>query len=313
MSLVEDKNAFLWVEKYRPSDINDIILPNRSKEECLSYVKDGQIPNLILAGSAGIGKTTIAKAFCKMINADMIYINASNESGVDTIRHKIIQFASTASMEGNLKVVLLDEADQLSISAQGILRAVIEEFHTSTRFILTCNFKNKLMDALHSRCTSIDFSVSKEEKQELIMKAWKRSCQILSEEGISFDKKAVATIVARFFPDMRRVLNYLQKASVTGSVDAASLSDTIPTDSLYDAMKNKKFSEVRKWVAENYDDYQSVYRDLYDRLLDLFTGQSIPQIIIIIDMYQDRATRVADPEISFMACLTEIMATAQWK
>lgn len=314
MSLtVEDRDAFLWVEKYRPSNIDEIIMPARLRDECMSYVKDGQIPHMILAGSAGIGKTTVAKAIAKAIDADLLYINASNESGVDTIRTKIVQFASTASMEGNLKVVLLDESDQLTHNAQGIMRAVMEEFHQNTRFILTCNFKNKIMDAIQSRCISVDFSTKAEEKEELTMKAWRRCMEILKNEDIEFDKRAVATIVQRFFPDMRRVLNAIQKAAAGGKVDIGSLTESIPTDALFSLMKDKKFGDVRKWVAQNPGDYQAVFRDIYDRLLELFSGASIPQVVILLDQYQDRITRVADPEITIMACLTEIMATAEWK
>lgn len=313
MSLVEQANAFLWVEKYRPSDISDVILPERIRTECLSYVKDGQIPHMILGGSAGIGKTTVAKALVKMIEADLLYINASNESGVDTIRTKIVQFASTASFEGNLKVVLLDECDQLSHQAQGILRAIMEEFHQNTRFILTCNFKNKLMDAIQSRCISVDFSTTKEEKVDLCVAAYKRCCEILKNENVDYDKKTVASIVQRYFPDMRRVLNALQKASASGKIDATSVSESLPTDSLYEMMRNKKFGEVRKWVAQNADDYQSVFRDIYDRLGDLFQGPSIPNVVLIVDQYQDRITRTADAEITLMACLIEIMSSVEWK
>lgn len=313
MSLNEKAESYLWVEKYRPSDIADIIMPARLREECESYVNDKQIPHMLLAGSAGIGKTTVARALIKMIDADMLYINASNESGVDTIRTKIVQFASTASFEGNLKVVLLDEADQLSHQAQGILRAVMEEFHQNTRFILTCNFKNKLMDAIHSRCVTIDFSTNSTEKDQLKAKAFKRCLDILKTEKIEADKPAVASIVNRYFPDMRRVLGTLQKASLGGSLTAMSISESIPTDALFDAMRNKKFTDVRKWVAQNSDDYQAVIREIYDRLLELFSGPSIPQVVVTLDLYQDRMTRTADVEITMMACLTEIMATVEWK
>lgn len=314
MSLtVEDRDAFLWVEKFRPSNIDEIIMPTRLRDECMSYVRDGQIPHMILAGSAGIGKTTVAKALAKAIDADLLYINASNESGVDTIRTKIVQFASTASMEGNLKVVLLDESDQLTHNAQGIMRAVMEEFHQNTRFILTCNFKNKIMDAIQSRCIAVDFSTKPEEKEELTMKAWRRCMEILTLENVEFDKRTVATIVARFFPDMRRVLNALQKAAASGKIDAGTLTESIPTDALFSLMKEKKFGDVRKWVAQNAGDYQGVFRDIYDRLIELFAGSSIPQVVLLLDQYQDRMTRVADPEITMMACLTEIMATVEWK
>lgn len=313
MSLIENPNEFLFTEKYRPKNLDQIIISNRLRDECRSYIKDNQIPHLLLAGAAGIGKTTIAYALANEIDADLLYINASLESGVDTIRTKIVQFASTASFEGNLKIILMDEADGITANAQGILRPVLEEFSQNTRFILTCNYKNKIIDALHSRCVSIDFSMKPEEKQELTMKAWKRSIEILTQEGVEFDKKTVATIVSRYFPDMRRVLNALQKASACGKVDATTLSESIPTDALYAFMKEKKFGDVRKWVAQNSGDYQEVFRDIYDQLLTLFVGQSIPQVVILLDMYQDRLTRVADPEITMMACLTEIMATVEWK
>jgi len=313
MSLNEKAESYLWVEKYRPANIADIIMPARLREECEGYVNDKQIPHMLLAGSAGIGKTTVARALINMIDADMLYINASNESGVDTIRTKIVQFASTASFEGNLKVVLLDEADQLSHQAQGILRAVMEEFHQNTRFILTCNFKNKLMDAIHSRCVTVDFSTSSTEKDQLKAKAFKRCLEILKAENIEADKPAVASIVNRYFPDMRRVLGAMQKASLGGSLTAMSISESIPTDALFDAMRNKKFTDVRKWVAQNSDDYQAVIREIYDRLLELFAGPSIPQVVVTLDLYQDRMTRTADIEITMMACLTEIMATVEWK
>lgn len=313
MSLIEKADAYLWPEKYRPSDIKDIIMPSRLREECESYVKDGQIPHMLLSGSAGIGKTTVARALIKMIDADELYINASNESGVDTIRTKIIQFASTASFEGNLKVVLLDEADQLSHQAQGILRAVMEEFHQNTRFILTCNFKNKIMDAIHSRCVMIDFTTTREEKVQMMSRALKRCIEILKIENIDAEKAAVASIVGRYYPDMRRVMNAIQKASSGGVLNAMSISQSIPTDVLFDAMRSKKFGEVRKWVAQNSDDYQAVIREVYDRLLDLFSGPSIPQVVVILDLYQDRMTRTADIEITMMACLTEIMAVVEWK
>lgn len=313
MSLVENPDSFLWTERFRPSTIDQIILPERIRKELHSYAKDGQSMNLLLAGSPGIGKSTISKALANELGADLMFINASVENGIDTIRNKVIQFASTASFEGNLKIVVFDDAYKLSPEGQNSLNGAIEAFHQNTRFIFTTNFKNKIIDAIQSRCNSIDFSMKPEEKQELTMKAWKRSMEILTQEGVEFDKKTVATIVSRYFPDMRRVLNALQKASACGKVDATTLSESIPTDALYAFMKDKKFGDVRKWVAQNSGDYQEVFRDIYDQLLTLFVGQSIPQVVILLDMYQDRLTRVADPEITMMACLTEIMATVEWK
>lgn len=313
MSLIENKNEFVWTEKYRPSGIKDVIIPDRLRKECEAYVKDGQIPHLLFTGGAGIGKTTVAYALANMIDADLLYVNASNENGVDTIRTKVSQFASTASMEGNLKVVLLDEADGLTEAGQKALRGFIEEFSQNTRFIFTANYKNKIIDAIQSRCTDVDFSTTADEKQELTMKAWKRCMEILKEENVEFDKKTVATIVARYYPDMRRVMNAIQKAAAHGAVNDSSLAASVPTDVLFEAMKAKKFGDVRKWVAQNADDYQAVFRDVYDRLLELFSGPCIPQIVILLDMYQERVTRTADCEITLMACVTEIMATAEWK
>ncbi|HET8689443.1 MAG TPA: AAA family ATPase, partial [Methanosarcina sp.] len=219
MTIVTNPNEFLFSQKYRPSSIDEVIMPKRLKDECMSYVKDGQIPHLLFTGKPGIGKTTVAYALANQIGADLLYINASNETGVDTIRTKVIQFASTASFESNLKVVLLDEADRMTPAAQDILRPVMEEFSKNTRFILTGNYKQRISDAIHSRCIPIDFTCKKEEKEELVMKAWKRSMEILKNENIEFDKKTVATIVTRFFPDMRRVMNALQKAGSLGKID----------------------------------------------------------------------------------------------
>lgn len=313
MTVSVNPNEFLWCEKYRPAKIKDVLMPTRIREEISSYIKDGQIPHLIMTGTPGLGKTTVAYAIANEIGADLLFINASMENGVDTIRNKVIQFASTASFEGNLKIIFMDEADKMTKASQDMLRPITEEFSQNTRFIFTGNYKNQFSDALQSRCTPIDLSIRKEEKEEMTMKAWKRCMEILTNENITFDKKTVASIVTRYYPDMRRVMNALQKASTSGRIDEITLSESIPTDKLYESMRNKKFGEVRKWVAENSGDYQDVFRDIYEQLLTLFAGPSIPQVVMLLDQYQDRMTRVADQEITMMACLTEIMASVEWK
>lgn len=308
-----EKDTFLWVEKYRPKNLEEVIASEEVKKKFRTWKAEGQIPHLLLGGAAGIGKTTLARAICHEIGADVLYINASNENGVDVIRTKITQFASTMSLGGNLKVVLMDESDQLSLAAMGTLRATMEEFADNTRFILTCNFKNKLIDAIHSRCTFVDFSVSPDEKKKLIMHAWKRCIEILEIEKVEADKKVVAHVVDKYFPDMRRVLNALQQAAATGKIDASALASALPVDSLYESMRNKKWGEMRAWVAQNSDDPQGVIRAFFDELTKLFDGPTIPNIVIMLDAYQERLTRVADPELTLTSLCTEIMATAQWK
>lgn len=449
-----EKDTFLWVEKYRPLNLSEVIAPEHVKKKFETWAAEGQIPHLLLGGSAGIGKTTLARAISHAINADVLYINASNENGVDVIRTKITQFASTMSLGGNLKVVLMDEClhedekvrvgtvddwnpialkdldlnkvypivsfnmntgalendagtiismredevfeveledgrkivsngqhpfivwsdqwctfetiemsklqvgsliqiiggpasiksitplgkakvrnltvdknhtfitengipthncDQLTHAAQGTLRATMEEFADNTRFVLTCNFKNKLMDAIHSRCTFVDFTASPEEKKKMIMQAWKRCVEILAIENVEADKKVVAHLVDKYFPDMRRVLNTLQQAAATGKVDSSALASALPVDSLYDAMRNKKWGDMRNWVAQNSDDPQGVIRSFFDELTTLFDGPTIPNVVIMLDAYQERLTRVADPELTLTSLCTEIMATAQWK
>lgn len=313
MTINFDANEFIWAEKYRPKKLDDVILPERIKEKFAEYIATKQIPHMLFSGSAGIGKTTVAKAICNEIDADMLYINASKENGIDTIRVKVTQFASTVSLEGNLKVILLDEADKLSFDAQSALRATMEEFSKTTRFILTCNFKYKMIEPMLSRCTQIEFRANDDEKMQMQGFAFKRCLNILRNENIEFDKEVIAKIVARKYPDMRSVLNALQDASIGGKITSSSLSAALPMDKLYEAMKDKKFTDVQKWVAQNAENHEALFRDIYDNLMSLFEGPSIPQVVLTIDQYQDRITRVADPEITIMACMVELMGGVTWK
>lgn len=317
MSQAED---YLWVEKWRPQIIDDCILPSAIKDQFKAMVTSGEVPNLILSGTAGVGKTTIAKCLAREIGADLMVINASNENGVDTIRSKVTQFASTVSLDNNLKIILLDEADGLSSNgsgggAQGILRATIEEFHRSTRFILTCNFKNKLIEPLHSRCQVFDFKVENKDKPEIMASFFKRVCFILDTEGVQYDKKVIASLVQKYFPDFRKTLNELQRYSSGGSIDTGILIDSNTSfEELVKHIKEKKFGEIRKWVARNTDlEPQAIFRYFYDNLNTLVVGQNMPEIILLIAQYQDMSSRVVDQEINTMAFLVEILSAAQWK
>lgn len=312
MSSVED---FIWVEKYRPKKVDDCILPESVKSTFKEFISKGEFPHLILSGSAGIGKTTIAKAIASEINADLLYINASNENSVETIRNKVTQFASTVSFEGNLKIVLLDEADYLSLNAQSILRATTEEFHKSTRFILTCNFPQKLIAPLHSRCTHFNFKIEPAEKPAVAAAFFKRVCDILDNENIKYDKKVVAALVQKYFPDFRKTLNELQRYSASGVVDSGILVDQNTSfEELIRHIKDKKFGEIRKWAARNSDiDPQTLFRYFYDNIGNMVEGPNIPEIILLIAQYQDMSSRVVDQEINNMAFLIEVLSAARWK
>lgn len=293
----------------------ECVLPKTTKSQIEAFIQKGQIPHMLFSGSSGTGKTTLAKVIASQLNADLLYINASNENGVDTIRTKIVQFASTASFEDNLKIVLLDESEMLSFAAQKTLLSTLEEFHESTRFILTCNFKNKLIDAIHSRCTHIDFTIPATEKQEMAGKIFKSINAILVAENIESDKKVIAAMVTKYFPDFRKMLNELQRFSVNGSIDASILVDAnTTTDELFEAMKAKKFMEVRKWFARNADlDHQALFRTIYDKAPELFLGPSLPSIILCLAQYQHMSASVVDQELNSVAMAVEIMASAEWK
>ena len=308
---------FLWVEKYRPKTIEECVLPTALKETLLEFVSKGDLPNLILSGGPGVGKTTAAKAMLDELGLTYMFINGSEESGIDVLRTKIKNFASTVSLHGGRKYLILDEADYLNPqSTQPALRGFIEEFHKNCGFILTCNYKNRLIPPLHSRCSVVDFTVPKSEKKELAEQFFRRVMNVLVVEEVKFEPKAVAEVINKFFPDWRRVLNELQRYSVSGRIDAGILVDIseINIKELMQSMKQKEFTNVRKWIVNNIDnDPTRLFRRLYDNLYDYMDGSSIPHVVVILGEYQYKAAFVADQEINMLACLTEIMARGKFK
>ena len=311
------EEQFLWVEKYRPQTIDDCILPESLKKTLHQFIASGEIPNFLFTGTAGVGKTTVAKALCNEVGADYLLINGSEESGIDVLRTKIKGFASTVSLTDSSKIVILDEADYLNAnSTQPALRAFIEEFSNNCRFIFTCNFKNRIIEPLHSRCAVVDFKIDNKEKQAIAAQFFKRVTQILKQEKIEFDPKVVAELVTKHFPDYRRILNELQRYSVSGIIDVGILAN-MSDDSfkeLMGNMKDKNFTEVRKWVAKNSDaDSAQLFRSLYDKSTEYLETKSVPQLVLILADYQHRAAFVADHELNIMAAMTEIMSSCSFK
>ena len=306
----------LWVEKYRPAKVEDCILPDSIKTTFLDYVARKEIPNLLLSGSAGVGKTTIAKALCEEVGCDYIVINGSDESGIDVLRTKIKNYASSVSLAGGRKVVIIDEADYLNPnSTQPALRGAIEEFSSNCSFIFTCNFKNRIIDPIHSRCSVIDFKINGN-KAKMAASFMKRVEWILDQEKVTYDKDVVAAVIMKHFPDNRRVLNELQRYSVSGTIDKGILSNIADVElgSLITALKSKDFASTRKWVTSNLDnDPVKIYRKLYDGLYELLKPNSVPQLVLILAKYQYQAAFVADHEINMVACLTEIMVDCEFK
>jgi DNA polymerase III delta prime subunit len=306
----------LWVEKYRPKTIEDCILPDAIKSTFQEYVNRKEIPNLLLSGSAGVGKTTVAKALCDEVGCDYIVINGSDESGIDVLRNKIKNYASSVSLSGGRKVVIIDEADYLNAnSTQPAMRGAIEEFASNCSFIFTCNFKNRIIDPIHSRCSVIDFKINGS-KQKMAAQFFKRVEWILEQEGIKYSKDAVAGVITKHFPDNRRVLNELQRYSVSGTIDAGVLSSIadIQLESLIKALKDKDFAATRKWVVGNLDnDPTKIFRKFYDGLYEVLKPNSVPQLVLILAKYQYQSAFVADHEVNMIACLTEIMVDCEFK
>ena len=308
---------FLWVQKYRPKTIADTILSSELKQTFQQFVNQENVPNLLLTGSAGIGKTTVAKALCEQLNADYIVINGSMNGNIDTLRTEIMQFASSISFTGGRKYVILDEADYLNPqSTQPALRNFMEEFSKNCGFILTCNFKNRIIEPLHSRCTVIDFKTKGKDKAKLAAKFFNRHCDILKNEEVEFESKVVAELVNLHFPDWRRVINECQRYASTGRIDSGILANLNQESfkQLITHMKAKEYQSVRKWVGENSDiDASQFFRAFYDTAWEEVSDNSVPGVVITLGEYQYKHSFAADPEINIMAFLTAIMFEVSWK
>jgi DNA polymerase III delta prime subunit len=310
-------DTYLWVEKYRPNRIDDCILPKDIKDTFNDMVSSGESQNLLLSGGAGCGKTTIAKALCIELNSDHILVNCSENGNIDTLRTTIRDFASSVSLSGGKKICILDEFDYSNAqSIQPALRGAIEEFADNCRFILTCNYKNRIIKPIHSRCTNITFQIPNKEKPALAMQMLERVKGILKEEGIDFDEAVVAELIRKHFPDFRRIINEIQRYSVSGKIDVGVLSQIgeIDVKGLMSCMKDKDFGGVRKWVVANLDNDQTqLFRKIYDSLYTYLKAESIPLVILILGDYQYKAAFVADAEINISACLVQIMMEAEFK
>ena len=314
------KNDFLWVEKYRPKSIEDCILPQNIKDTFQQFVDKGEIPNLLLAGPAGCGKTTIARALCEQLGSDYIIINGSDEGRfLDTVRNQAKNFASTVSLQGlgaKHKVIIIDEADNTTHDVQLLLRANIEAFYNNCRFIFTCNYKNKIIEPLHSRCAVVEFGITNKQKPTIAAKFFKRLGIILEAEGVKADQKVLAELINKHFPDWRRVLNECQRYSSSGSIDSSILAEfsDVKVNDLIKRLKEKNFTEVRKWVVNNLDNDPGVLlRRVYDALLDALENPSVPAAVLVIAKYQYQIAFVADQEINLLAALTEIMVECEFK
>ena len=308
---------FLWVEEYRPKTIDDCILPQSLKTLFQSFIDKGEISNMLFSGTPGVGKTTVAKALCEQMNCDWIMINGSEEGGIDVLRNKIKNFASTVSLSGGKKVVILDEADYLNPqSTQPALRGFVEEFHKNCRFILTCNFKNRIIEPLHSRFSNIEFKINNKEKPQLQTQLYNRATFILKKQNIEYEDKALIGLITKHFPDFRKLINELQRYSVSGAIDAGILVNISDENlkSLTGHLKAKEFGDMRKWVVNNLDnDPVKIFRKIYDSLNTTLQPETIPHAILIIADYQYKSAFVADQEINLVACCTELMSQVKFK
>jgi DNA polymerase III delta prime subunit len=308
---------FLWVEKYRPRKVQDCVLTNDLKQIFQKTLEVGELQNMMFTGTAGTGKTTVARALCNELDLDYIIINGSEESGIDTLRNKIKQFASSVSLSGGYKVVILDEADYLNPqSTQPALRGFIEEFSANCRFILTCNFKNRIIEPLHSRCSVIEFAIPKKEREPLAGQFMQMVNQILAVESINSDPEVIAELIMKYFPDFRRTINELQRYANFGKIDSGILVSTtdVSLDNLMNALKIKDFRKMRQWVADNIDvEPASMFRKIYDSMNEFVEPSSIPQLVLILADYQYKNSFVADHELNMVACLTEVMAGVKFK
>ncbi len=308
---------FLWVEKYRPAKLQDIILPNSLKQSFQNMLNAGELQNMLFTGTAGLGKTTVAKALCNELGLDYIIINGSEEGNIDTLRGKIKQFASTVSLSGGKKVIILDEADYLNPqSTQPALRGFIEQFSDNCRFILTCNFKNRIIEPLHSRCGVYEFNTTKTDLAKLAQDFMNRMMHILDNEGITYSKNLIAQVIMKHVPDWRRVINEIQRFCINGQLDESimKIGDSNQYNELLSHLKQKDFKKMRGWVVNNIDvDAAAIFRGIYDRMIDNVKPASIPQLVLILADYQYKNAFVADHELNIVACMTEVMANVEFE
>lgn len=311
-----NNEEFLWVEKFRPKVVSDCILPDKVLNTFQKYADSKEIPNLLLVGGPGTGKTSLARSLCEEVGCDYLFLNGSSENGIDVFRTKITNFASSVSLSGGKKVIIIDEADFLTPNVFAALRAGIESFTKNCTFILTGNHKNKFPEAIHSRCAVIDFTIPKAEKKQLITKFFKRVCEILEKEGVKYDKEAVASFITKWYPDNRRVLNELQRYSSDSDIDIGILSQVgdIQLKDLIKGLKEKNYNVVREWVVGNlHNDPNSIYRKIYDGMYDFIVSSSIPPLVLLISKYQYQSGFCADQEINLLAFLTEVMIECEFK
>lgn len=310
---------FFWTEKYRPKTIDECILPEHTKNAFLGFRDDGKIPNILMAGTSGVGKTTVAKALCDELNYDTRFINASDDRGIDLVRVDIPRFASSVSLmeDAPRKAIILDEADNLTFDAQPALRGCLEKYSANCTFIFTCNFKNKIIEALHSRCTVVDFTVDRAAKKSMLLQFAKRSCDILQKEGVEYDKKVVVEVVKKYFPDYRRTLNELYRyAKISGTINEGILSHAGDFDltPLLKAMKSMEYNDIREWVVANMNnDPTRVYKKIYDSLRVHMNTENFPKAVLILADYQYKAAFAADQELNLLACITELLVSCELK